>query len=219
MRTETGRHRRMTLATALIALLLGAGLVACGGDESGSSGGQAERAFLEAMVPHHESAVEMARVAKQRAQHPEVRELARAIVSAQEREIAEMGRIHRRVFEEPLLPNMDSHAQLGLSAEEAGMMHSEDAAKMLRTEKPFDRAFIDAMIPHHQGAIRMARAVLDQGDDAEVLGLAGAIVRAQAQEIRQMNQWRADWYGAESPAGGVPTQGSMGGSGGEHEGH
>jgi uncharacterized protein (DUF305 family) len=217
--TTTGtRGWRVTVATAVLTVVA-AGLVACGGDESGSSGGQAERAFLEAMVPHHESAIEMARLAKRRAEHPEIRELAGAIVSAQEREIADMRRIHQRVFDEPLLPNMDSHAQLGLSPEEAGMMHGEDSAEMLRTEKPFDRAFIDAMIPHHQGAIRMARAVLDQDGDAEVLGLAGAIVRAQAQEIRQMDQWRSEWYGAESPAGGVPKEGAMGGSGGGHEGH
>jgi uncharacterized protein (DUF305 family) len=171
------------------------------------------------MVPHHQSAVEMARVARRRAEHPEIRELARSIVSAQVSEISQMRLIHRRVFGGSLLPNADAHAQLGLSPEQAGMMHGEDATAMLRTEKPFDQALIDAMIPHHQGAIRMARVMLAEGGDTKILQLADAIVRAQAQEIREMNQWRADWYGAESPAGGVPMGEPMSGSDREHEGH
>lgn len=171
------------------------------------------------MVPHHESAVAMAEVARRRAEHPEIRQLAHAIVSAQKREIDQMRRIYRDLFGEPLLPNADAHAQLGLSMEDAGMMHDADAARMLRTEKPFDRAFIDAMIPHHQGAIRMARVVLEQGGDQRVMLLADGIVRAQAQEIREMNGWRADWYGAESPAGGVPKDAPITGSGGEHQKH
>ena len=199
-------HKRSTRLAALavaLAVVLGAGLGACGGDRSRAPSDDS-RAFLEAMVAHHESAVDMARVARRRAEHPEIAELANAIVSAQVREIAQMRRIHQGLFGEPLLANADAHAQLGLSPEEAGMMHGEEAVAMLRTETPFDRGFIDAMIPHHQGAVRMARTILAQGGDTEIVQLAGAVVRAQAQEIREMNQWRADWYGAESPAGGVP---------------
>ena len=218
MQLYTRLAPRIAAVTALVvAMTLGLG--ACGGDDASSSGDEAQRAFLEAMVPHHESAVAMATVAERRAEHSEIRELAVAIVSAQEREITEMGRIHRELFGGPLLPNADAHAQLGLSMEQAGMMHGEDAAHMLRKEKPFDRAFIDAMIPHHQGAIRMARAVLEQGGDQRVMRLANGIVRAQAQEIRRMNRWRLNWYGDQSPAGGVPEDAPTTGSGGEHENH
>jgi uncharacterized protein (DUF305 family) len=218
MQPATRSARRLAVATA-VSIVLGAGVGACGGDDSNSSSNQDQSAFLQAMVPHHESAIAMAEVARRRAEHPEIRELAHAIVSAQEREIGQMRRIHRDLFGEPLLPNADAHAQLGLSMDEAGMMHDADAAKMLRTEKPFDRAFIDAMIPHHQGAIRMARVILAEGGDDRITRLADNIVRAQAQEIREMNGWRSDWYGAESPAGGVPKDGAMTGSGGEHEEH
>jgi uncharacterized protein (DUF305 family) len=44
-------------------------------------------------------------------------------------------------------------------------------------------------------------------------------VSAQSREIREMNRWRRQWYGAPSPAGGVPEEGEAMGSGGEHEGH
>ena len=218
MRSRAWRGLLAALAVS-IAALAAVGLGACGGDESSGSSDQTQRAFLEAMVPHHESAVAMASVAVRRAEHTEIRDLAAAIVSAQEREITKMGRIHRDLFGEPLLPNADAHAQLGLSTEQAGMMHGGDAAQTLRDDKPFDRAFIDAMIPHHQGAIRMARVILEEGGDQRITQLADAIVRAQAQEIREMNGWREDWYGAASPTGGVPGDEPMTGSGGEHENH
>jgi len=54
------------------------------------------------------------------------------------------------------------------------------------------------MTSHHQGAIRMARAVLDQTDDAEERSLAEGIVRAQSNEIQAMSKWRKAWYGDES---------------------
>ena len=34
----------------------------------------------------------------------------------------------------------------------------------LEQAKPFDRAFIDAMVPHHQGAVAMANQLLKQGE-------------------------------------------------------
>jgi uncharacterized protein (DUF305 family) len=172
------------------------------------------------MVPHHESAIEMARVAKRRAQHPEVTELADAIIAAQSKEITQLKRIHRRLFDDRLLPNPDAHQALGLSPEQAGMAHM-DSTRQLKRARPFDKAFIDEMISHHQGAIRMARAV-DKTSDEELGALAAAIVAAQSREIMAMNDWRAQWYGAPSPAGGVPAAtGDAGseGSMGEHDGH
>ena len=46
--------------------------------------------FIDTMVPHHESAIEMANVALENSDNPDIREIARAIVEAQEKEIAQM---------------------------------------------------------------------------------------------------------------------------------
>lgn len=219
---------------ALPALLLASFAVACGGDDERSStsdtghgsnhssqgaatkanAGDVDRAFVAQMIPHHEMAVEMARTGQQMAQHEEIRSTADAIVSTQEQEIAQLRSIASKLGVEPAAMPTGSHAAhddsmtadaetLGLSMEQMGMSMDMDA---LKDARPFDRAFIDDMIPHHQGAVRMARAELERGQHPELKRIAQAIVSAQAKEILQMNAWRSKWYGKPSPAGGVPEK-------------
>ena len=212
--------RHTVLALLVVAVATGA-LVACGGDEDGASGASAtEEAFLKGMIPHHESAVEMAEIAVERGGRAEVKELARAIIDAQTSEIGRMERMYQRLTGDEVLPDPAAHEDLGLSQAEAGM-HEGGAAMLENATKEFDRAFIDEMIPHHQGAIRQARIVLGETGDAEVRDLASAIVEAQSREIQQMNRWRERWYGSPSPAGGVPSESEelppSGEDGGEHD--
>lgn len=57
----------------------------------------------------------------------------------------------------------------------------------------FDKAFIDAMIVHHEGAIRMAQQAEHKAQHQEIRDLAEQIIAAQTAEIEQMQQWKKDW--------------------------
>ena len=52
-----------------------------------------------------------------------------------------------------------------------------------------DVDFVKGMIPHHAGAVDMAKTVLAFGKDPEVKKLAESIIKAQETEIAQMNDW------------------------------
>ncbi|MEN9912541.1 MAG: hypothetical protein RI956_985 [Pseudomonadota bacterium] len=54
-----------------------------------------------------------------------------------------------------------------------------------------DADFLAGMIPHHQGAIDMAKVVIAHGKDPKIKALAQAIIKAQVREISEMNQLRA----------------------------
>ncbi|CAA9483295.1 MAG: hypothetical protein AVDCRST_MAG53-892 [uncultured Solirubrobacteraceae bacterium] len=174
--------------------------VTSGGDTAKADG--VDRAFTGDMVPHHVSAVDMAEIAKQRSKRPEIQGLADDIIRTQQEEIDRLRSIDAR-----LKAAGEPKGKLGASAEMMGM--SMDTGS-LKTAEPFDRAFIDMMIPHHQGAVRMSRIELDRGADGDAKKLAEEIIAAQTREIEQMNAWRKDWFGAASPAGGVPKAGDDG---------
>ncbi len=54
-----------------------------------------------------------------------------------------------------------------------------------------DKDFIYGMIPHHQGAVDMAKVVLEFGKDPDVKKLAEGVIQAQESEIKWMNEWLA----------------------------
>jgi uncharacterized protein (DUF305 family) len=58
----------------------------------------------------------------------------------------------------------------------------------------FDLRFMNAMIPHHEGAVMMAQDALNKSKRPEINQLAREIAASQQTEINQMKQWRKAWY-------------------------
>ncbi len=148
------------------------------------NGEYSDAAFVDAMIPHHEGAVEMAEVGLENAEHQEIRQLSQNIIDSQRAEIEMLGQIREGLDG----PTME------MSEEDMSMMGMMGDPQQLANEDPFDRAFIDNMIPHHESAIVMAEVALEESDNPEIRRIAEDIVSAQEREIEQMRQWRQEWY-------------------------
>ena len=161
-----------------------------GGMASGmlmENGKYSDKRFIAAMVPHHQGAIAMALVALKNAEHKEIIDLSRNIISSQRAEIRELKSIKKREFGTSQVPMEMSPQQM----QSMGMMMNP---QQLAHKEPFDRAFIDTMIPHHQSAIEMAQVASKKSNNPEIKELAENIVSAQKREIEQMKQWRREWY-------------------------
>jgi nitrate reductase alpha subunit len=83
----------------------------------------------------------------------------------------------------------------------------------LERTRPFDRTFLNMMIPHHLGAIRMARVELAKGRQGGLRKMAKDIIAAQTREIGQMRRWGKRWYGSDGGSAQGSGHGSRNGDG------
>jgi uncharacterized protein (DUF305 family) len=79
------------------------------------------------------------------------------------------------------------HGQMGHGS--GGMA----SGMLMQNGRYSDERFIDAMIPHHQGAIEMAQVAREKSSIPDIKHLAENIVSAQQREIEQRKQWREQW--------------------------
>jgi uncharacterized protein (DUF305 family) len=154
----------------------------------GAASAPFELQFLDSMIAHHQGAVEMAMLADGRASRPEVKQLAADIIDAQEREIAKMAEWRNGWFDGK--PEAINHEFPGMSRGMGGM----DVKKLGQLKgNDFDIEFIRQMIPHHEGAVEMARAVKNGKARQELQEIADDIIRTQEAEIKQMREWERSW--------------------------
>lgn len=144
--------------------------------------------FLDTMIAHHQAAVEMARPAETKAQHAELKTLAKNISAEQEKQIAQMKKWREQWF---------AGQPAALNMEMAGMNDSMKDMDMKKLGSlgggKFDGEFIKQMIPHHEGAVTMAQEALQKSQKEEIKTLANQIVKAQKAEIELMRGWEEKW--------------------------
>ena len=152
--------------------------------------------FIDGMIPHHEGAVVMAKEALKKSKRPEMLELANGIIKAQESEIAMMKTWRKDWYPKASSTPMAWHTQMnhmmGMPPEQMKAMRMD--MDLGASDNQFDLRFINAMIPHHEAALTMAKDAIGKSKRPEIQKEAQAILSSQAAEIKQMNQWRKDWY-------------------------
>lgn len=158
-----------------------------------------DQRFIDMMVPHHEAAIAMAEIARSRATRDELLALADEIIDTQSAEIGQLRAWREAWFGSSETPPMEAMPMLpgvrmGAELMVGDRMDMRDDVEQLRSAEPFDQAFIDAMILHHQSAIDAAQSALSYSSRDEIRQLAEAIIATQSREIDQLRQWRADWY-------------------------
>ena len=73
------------------------------------------------------------------------------------------------------------------------MMHDMMSELEGKKGNEFDQAFLSEMIVHHEGAVVMAQAVLENSKRPELIKLANNIIKAQTSEIEMMKNWQKEW--------------------------
>jgi uncharacterized protein (DUF305 family) len=160
-----------------------------------------DQQFMEMMVPHHEGAVEMARIADQRSQRPEIRTMAADILRTQASAIQWMKAWRKACFgndqtsqitrmsmvDGMQMPASGGHDGHGGSASPSQTMDmAADVEKMRAASEPFDRVIIVAMIPHHQDAVEASKSAASRAQHEEIETLS--------REIDALRQWRQAWF-------------------------
>ena len=172
-----------------LVLLLSAVTLLLAGCSSGSSEADehndADVAFAQQMIPHHEQAVEMSELAldDSRGASAEVQALATQIEKAQQPEIDTMNGWLEDWGVDEKDSGHEGHDMSGMT----GMMTEGDMDLLAdSTGADFDRLWLTMMVEHHEGAVDMARTVLDDGSDPDVAALADDVVTTQKAEIADM---------------------------------
>ena len=188
--------RNLFLVTAAAAIALT--LSGCSGGTSGMDMGSSEEpttsesstaenfnnadiTFAQMMIPHHEQAVEMSDVLLTKDGIDEqVRDLATQIKDAQQPEIDQLSEWLADWGQE----------ESGVGGMNHGGMMSEDDMAALEAATGADaaRLFLEQMTVHHEGAIEMAQAEIDDGENSEAQAMAETIVATQTDEITQMQE-------------------------------
>ena len=154
--------------------------------ESAADFNDADVMFAQMMIPHHEQVIEMSDIALDPTVGASdvVKSLATRIKAAQDPEITTM-KAFLTTWKKGLTPD----SSMDHSGSMSGMLSAEDITKLssLRGAE-FDRAWMTGMIAHHEGAIEMAKEVLEDGKDTAVNTLATAVVAAQDTEILEMKE-------------------------------
>lgn len=147
-----------------------------------------EAGFARDMMVHHAQAVEMAEIVRDKTDSEEIRTLAADIALTQQAQIGQM-QGWLQVWDLPPTGTEPAMSWMGEPHEGRmpGMASPEEINDLQQASpEEAEALFLQLMVPHHEAAVPMAQAVLEETDRKEVERLAGSIVASQQAEIELM---------------------------------
>jgi uncharacterized protein (DUF305 family) len=150
----------------------------------------ADVAFLQAMIPHDQQAVDTARLATGRTRRPEVAKLAASITASHAAEVSRMQAWLTR-WSRPVSADAGTNQDPALLPGMLGEGQLEWLQTLTGTR--FDLGLLTMMRTHHAGAVELAETELRTGASAEVKALARNVIGTRQPEIRQMQRWQDTW--------------------------
>lgn len=151
------------------------------------NGKYSDERWIDMMAAHHAMAIGMGEIAKERGEHPEIRNLAQSIIDDQMKEREKLSKIKKDNFGTDEIANSPHDHERG--------MHGMVSNAELKKADPFDKAFIRNQIPHHASAIEMASVAAMETKIDAIRTMGRQIIQAQAEEIGNMINWHKVWYG------------------------
>ncbi len=144
--------------------------------------------FMQDMIPHHQQALELAALVAGRTNSPALIEAAGRIDASQRDEIGFMQQWLAARGEN--VPDPKAHSAMHTSHKMAGMVSAEAMAALAKAEgTDFERQFLQLMIVHHAGALKMVEELLEQSGSAHdpaLLEFVNDVSNDQAAEIERM---------------------------------
>jgi uncharacterized protein (DUF305 family) len=190
---------RLASAGLPVPLILVAGLAAAAGWVRAAAPPlytQDDLLFLTHMIMHHQQALDMAALVPSRSTREAFRRFARYVDGAQRSEIDQMNSLLEEAAARGIeIPHHEMHGDPPMD----GMLSkAQMAALAAATGAEFERLWLQGMIYHHEGALRMARAQQERDFEAHrqpfgIDVLADNIVDVQRGEITKMQGWLKDW--------------------------
>jgi uncharacterized protein (DUF305 family) len=132
----------------------------------------ADRLFIEEMIPHHEEAVSSSKALLARTTDAELRVIASRVISAQEQEIALMKSWYVSWY--------------GTEYKPTGVYMSMMSPIDKVTVQEAEQQYTSEMITHHEHAVMMAKEIISTTDRAELSTLSRAIILDQESEIAEL---------------------------------
>ncbi|TMR88589.1 DUF305 domain-containing protein [Nonomuraea basaltis] len=139
--------------------------------------------FVQMMLPHHQEGLQMAKWARTNASNAEVKNLAMKIQMEGQPQLDKLNGWltawdkQPLAADDPMMTSMD------------GMMSTAEMAEMKKMKGAmFDRMFVQMMISHHQGAIKVAKDEVAKGDNPKAKAMAKTIQTSLRTELTQMKQ-------------------------------